>query len=90
MSATTAGTEPVQSLILVAAFTLLVNLPFGYWRAGTRKFSPAWFVAVHGPVPLVVAARLLLEVGFRWVNLPLLVVAFFAGQFAGGRLRGGR
>jgi hypothetical protein len=80
----------VQALILAAAFTLLVNLPFGYWRAGTRKFSPAWFVAVHGPVPLVVAARLLLGVGFRWANIPVLVAAFFAGQLAGGRLRGGR
>jgi len=80
----------VQALILAAVFTLLVNLPFGYWRAGTRKFSPAWFVAVHGPVPLVVAARLLLGVGFRWANIPVLVAAFFAGQLAGGRLRGGR
>lgn len=80
----------MQALILAAAFTLLVNLPFGYWRAGTRKFSPAWFVAVHGPVPLVVAARLLLGVGFRWANIPVLVAAFFAGQLAGGRLRGGR
>ena len=80
----------MQALILAAAFTLLVNLPFGYWRAGTRKFSPAWFVAVHGPVPLVVAARLLLGVGFRWANITVLVAAFFAGQLAGGRLRGGR
>jgi hypothetical protein len=80
----------MQSLILAAVFTFLVNLPFGYWRAGTKKFSPAWFVAVHGPVPLVVVARLLLGVGFRWENLPLLVAAFFAGQFVGGRRRGGR
>ena len=80
----------MQALILAAAFTLLVNLPFGYWRAGTRKFSTAWFVAVHGPVPLVVAARLLLGVGFRWATIPVLVAAFFAGQLAGGRLRGGR
>lgn len=80
----------MQSLILAAVFTFLVNLPFGYWRAGTKKFSPAWFVAVHGPVPLVVVARLLLGVGFHWENLPLLVAAFFAGQLVGGRLRGGR
>ncbi|HSQ09327.1 MAG TPA: hypothetical protein VLN25_01745, partial [Burkholderiaceae bacterium] len=28
-----------------------------YWRAGLRKFSPAWFVAIHAPVPLVFGLR---------------------------------
>ena len=41
----------------VAAAVLLINLPFGFWRAGVRKFSPAWFVAVHAPVPLAVGLR---------------------------------
>ena len=46
-------------LSLVLVFTFAVNIPFGYWRESVRKFSPAWFVAVHAAVPLVIAVRLL-------------------------------
>ena len=47
----------IESLA-VMAFAFLVNLPFGYWRERTVKFSPAWFVAVHAAVPLIIALRL--------------------------------
>ena len=71
----------------VAAAVLLINLPFGFWRAGVRKFSPAWFVAVHAPVPLAVGLRFASGLGFQWHTLPLFVGAFFGGQWLGGRLR---
>jgi hypothetical protein len=45
-------------LALFAVFVFVINLPFGWWRQGVRKFSPAWFVAVHAAVPLIVAARI--------------------------------
>lgn len=67
--------------------TFLVNLPCGYWRAGVRKFSPAWFVAVHAPVPVVVLTRFALGLPFRWALLPLFVAAYFGGQYLGSRLR---
>jgi hypothetical protein len=73
-------------LSLVLVFTFAVNIPFGYWRESVRKFSPAWFVAVHAAVPLVIAVRLLLGVEFAWLNVPLLVAAYFAGQTIGARL----
>lgn len=75
---------------LVAALILAVNLPFGFWRAGTRRFSPAWFLAVHAPVPIAVALRWASGSGFELSTLPLFVAAYFAGQLAGGRLRRGR
>ncbi len=74
----------------VAALIALVNLPFGFWRAGLRKFSPAWFVAVHAPVPLAIALRFATGLGFQWRTLPIYVAAFFGGQWLGGRLRGRR
>jgi hypothetical protein len=74
-------------VLLVAAAIVVINLPFGYWRAGVRKFSPAWFVAVHAPVPLAIGLRYLAGVGFRWSILPVLVAAFFTGQLIGARLR---
>ena len=80
-------------LDLLALATLVIfflNLPFGYWRAGLRKLSPGWFVAIHAPVPLVVALRWGLGLPFRWGTLPLFVMAYFAGQFLGARLRARR
>jgi hypothetical protein len=71
----------------VALVVLVVNLPFGYWRAGVPRFTLPWFLAVHIPVPLVVGLRLLAGLGWRVSTLLVLAVAFFAGQVLGGRLR---
>ena len=77
-------------LLAVAAATLVLNLPFGFWRAGVRKYSPAWFLAVHATVPLIVAMRLAAGLGWRLSTFPVLIGAFFGGQFIGGRLRAWR
>ncbi len=66
-------------------FTFAVNLPFGYWRGGTRKLSKEWFLAVHMPVPLVFVFRTLSSAPIY--HIPVFVAAFFAGQFIGNRLR---
>lgn len=77
----------LQAVALVALFTFAVNVPFGWWRAGVPKLSPAWFVAIHAPVPLIIALRFALGLPFRWSTLPVLVAAYFGGQFVGARLR---
>ena len=77
----------MQTLWMVAVAVLLLNLPFGFWRAGLRRFSLPWFVAVHAPVPLVVGLRLFAGLGWRLFTLSVLVGAFFAGQFLGGMSR---
>lgn len=77
----------MPTLWIVAALVLLLNLPFGFWRAGCRKFSWPWILAVHAPVPLVVALRLASGMGFRLITFPVMVGAYFVGQFLGGRLR---
>jgi len=76
-----------HGLWAAAAAVATVNVPFGYWRARTRRFSLPWFAAVHVPVPLVVVIRLLLGVGWRLSTLPVLAAAFLAGQLLGGLLR---
>ena len=82
---------PVPARIaLVAVAILLVNVPFGYWRAGVRKFSPKWFVAVHAPVPIAIGLRLATGLGFRWSLLPVFIAAYFGGQVLGARLRAQR
>lgn len=76
-----------MSLWTVALLVFLLNLPFGYWRASTKKFSRQWMLAVHLPVPLVIALRIYSGLGWKLLSFPVLVGAFFLGQFVGGKVR---
>jgi hypothetical protein len=67
----------------VLAFVLLVTLPFGFYRAYTRRFSARWFLALHLPVPLVFLARF--EAHLPYTFIPFTCLAFFAGQMLGAR-----
>ena len=71
----------------VAALVFLLNIPFGYWRAGVRKFSWQWIVAIHLPVPIVIALRVFSGLGWQLLSFPVLIAAFFLGQYCGGRIR---
>jgi hypothetical protein len=69
------------SRLEVLAFVLLVTLPFGFYRAYTRKFSARWFLAIHLPVPLVFLARFEAHLSYKFI--PFTALAFFAGQMLG-------
>lgn len=73
-----------MNLIFALGLTLLVNLPFGYYRQRASKFSGKWFFAVHLPIPLVVLIRISFDLGFELHTYPLMVFAFFLGQYFGG------
>ena len=75
---------------IISALVLLLNLPFGCWRARQRKFSLQWFLAIHLPVPLVIAMRIFGGIGWHIVTYPVLVGSYFAGQLIGSRLLCGR
>ena len=77
----------MNALLAVASGVLVVNLPFGFWRAGVRKFSVPWFTAIHLPILLAVGMRLLSGLGWRFATFPVLIGAYFAGQYFGGVLR---
>jgi hypothetical protein len=74
---------PLRVAILVLT-AFLLNIPFGAWRARTRKFSVAWAVAIHGPIPMIIPIRLLLGLSY-WFIIGSVVFAI-AGQLVGGRL----
>jgi len=77
-----------MSNIWVVAFAVFfLNLPFGLFRARARRFSTPWFLAVHLPVPLVVCLRYVSGLGWSFTTFPVLISAFFLGQFLGGKLR---
>jgi hypothetical protein len=71
-------------IIAVLAAVFLVTLPFGFYRAYTRKLSLRWFVAIHMPVPLVFLARF--ESHLSWKFIPFTCLAFTAAQLLGGRV----
>lgn len=74
------------TLLFATLAVFVLNIPFGYWRESVRKFSVAWVLAIHLPVPLVVVLRFWIGIGFALHTYPLLIGAFFLGQYAGVRL----
>lgn len=77
----------LMELVIAGFLVLLINVPFGYWRYGTRRFSLEWFAAIHIPVPFVIGIRLLFDFGWELYTFPILISAFFLGQFIGGQIR---
>lgn len=75
-----------STLLWVTLFVFVFNIPFGYWRINVKKFSLQWALAVHIPVPFIIALRLTTSIGFSWYTYVFLVGAFFLGQRLGGML----
>lgn len=80
----TVGALP--TIVVVAVAVGVINIPFGFWRDSSRRFSLAWILAIHLPVPIVIALRLVSHLGWQFSTFPVLIVSFFLGQFMGGRL----
>ena len=76
------GVFLLTGLILVA---LVINIPFGYLRQGTDKFSFAWYFYVHISIPLIVYLRI--KSGFSWKLIPFTLAGAIVGQIIGGRIR---
>ncbi len=77
----------IYNLIFAAIATFILNLPFGYFRAGYKKFSLKWFAAIHLPIPFIVLFRYLFELGFELYTYPIMIAAFFTGQLTGKIIR---
>ncbi|PKQ65859.1 hypothetical protein BZG02_02315 [Labilibaculum filiforme] len=75
------------NLLFAALSTFVLNVPFGYIRQGFKKFSVMWFVSIHAPIPFVILFRHLFGLGFQLYTYPIMVSAFFLGQFIGKRIR---
>lgn len=76
------GVLLLTGLILVA---LLINIPFGYLRQATEKFTFAWYFYVHITIPLLIYLRV--KAGFSWHFIPLTIGGAVLGQIIGGRIR---
>lgn len=73
-------------ILFVSISVFILNIPFGYWRANVKKFGLQWVLAVHIPVPFIIALRIFEHIGFAWYTYVFLVAAFFLGQKFGAFL----
>lgn len=71
-----------QAVGLVTAASFAANVPLGYWRASLRKFSPAWFVAVHLSIPFIIYLRF--RLGVSYLFIPFTLGLAVTGQLLGG------
>lgn len=62
----------------------LFNIPMGYLRSKTRKFSLPWFLAIHLAIPLIFFLRVKAGLGYDFI--PELVLFAISGQILGGKL----
>lgn len=69
----------------LAAFTLMLNIPFGFLRSRSDRYSLRWFLCVHLPIPFIYVMRKFLM--FEPSVIPLLFVAAVVGQVWGGKIR---
>jgi len=74
----------LYAVLILFAFTLLMNLPFGYKRAKTKKYSLRWFLYIHVPIPFIFIARTLSHIELMYI--PVFVLAALIGQILGGKL----
>ncbi|WP_200873643.1 hypothetical protein [Candidatus Magnetobacterium casense] len=76
----------VWPIALLFVFAMVLNLPFGYLRAGQPKRSLKWFLYIHLPIPFVIAMRYVMHLNIRY--LPISLAASVLGQLIGGKIRG--
>ncbi len=79
-----------MKVAIVALLVFLVNIPFGIWRAKQVKKSPKWFLAIHLPIPIVIFLRIYSGMGFQLYTYPIMITAFFLGQYLGGKINYGK
>lgn len=73
---------PYLTIVLVA---FLVNIPLGYWREGSQKFSLSWFFWIHASIPLIIYLRISLHTS-KWF-IPAAIFVAVLGQMVGAKLR---
>lgn len=74
-----------QGVFAICILALVLNLPFGWLRTYTRKFSLGWMLCVHAPIPIVAFIRIYTKTS--WHYIPFFLLFSVAGQIAGARIK---
>ncbi|XP_049936857.1 uncharacterized protein LOC116265374 isoform X2 [Nymphaea colorata] len=76
--------QPLHSKVLVIGMLgMAANVPLGIWREHTKKFSPAWFAAIHAAIPFIAMLR-------KSVLMPKSAMAFTIAASVLGQVIGSR
>ncbi|KUO49569.1 MAG: hypothetical protein APF76_03415 [Desulfitibacter sp. BRH_c19] len=73
-------------LVTVTAVVLVINIPFGFWRARVKKLSLPWLLSIHFPIIIAFMLRAIADLGWGLSTFPPFMAAFLLGQFFGGKL----
>jgi hypothetical protein len=73
-----------MALFSLFAFALLSNIPLGYLRMGSRRYSVRWFVYIHLSVPFIIGLRVVNHIS--WQVIPFSIALAVIGQMIGSRL----
>ncbi len=74
----------MSTVIIIAAFAFILNLPFGYIRKSTKKYSFKWFLYIHMPIPMIIVARITTHTSYLFI--PLFILVSIGGQVCGGKI----
>ncbi|SJZ31327.1 hypothetical protein SAMN02745118_00203 [Selenihalanaerobacter shriftii] len=74
-----------MNLLTLILITFLINLPFGAYRTTTKKFSLAWFLSIHLPIPLIYWLRI--SSGYTIKIIPIMVLIAIGSQLSGGKIK---
>ena len=75
----------MYSYIFLASTALLINIPLGYIRENTPKFSLLWLFWIHASIPLIIYLRITL--GTSKIFIPICIFLAVVGQIWGSRRR---
>ncbi len=76
--------QKILIVVLLCILTVVINIPFGYLRKRSKRFSFKWLLYIHLPIPFIILARTISQVDFKYI--PLFILAAFIGQFFGGKI----
>ncbi|MEJ2520269.1 MAG: hypothetical protein P8Y91_08000 [Desulfuromonadales bacterium] len=72
------------ALIGLLGFAFFSNIPLGFLRMGSPRYSLRWFVYIHLSVPFIIALRIVN--GISWHMIPFSIALDVAGQMVGSRI----
>jgi len=71
-------------ILIVSAFSFLINVPLGIWRERYKKLSLPWFIIIHLSVPVIIILRIYLKANPYFI--PLFIALAVSGQLIGGKI----
>jgi len=71
-------------IFFIFIFALFINLPFGYARSKSKRFSLRWFLFIHIPIPIIILLRLISHIEYKFI--PIFILASLIGQIIGSKI----